>query len=123
MRLKDLFLLHKIRASLHVTTKLISCIIVRTKNVGSVTNILNTVTHILGGSILIPTEYKSGHDRLGQYLLWKICPHYQIKIAANYYKHHEESFVREADITVLWVSFHQHRLNNRSKSLGHYYQR
>lgn len=45
----------------------------------------------------MPNKYKNHHDSLGQYLHWKICHHYWIKTAANWYGRHLE-FVLEGRV-------------------------
>ena len=50
-----------------------------------------TIDHLVSGcSILTPGEYKNRHDRVGQYLHWKICNHFSIKAQSEWYKHHPE---------------------------------
>ena len=47
-----------------------------------------TIDHLVSGcSILTPTEYKNRHDRVGQYLHWKICKHYKTPHAEKWYEH------------------------------------
>ena len=39
-----------------------------------------TIDHlILGCTILAPNEYTNRHNRVGQYIHWKICNHYNIE--------------------------------------------
>ena len=52
---------------------------------------LETIDHLVSGcSALTPSEYKYRHDRVGQYLHWKICRHYSISTPAKWYEHHSE---------------------------------
>lgn len=39
-------------------------------------------------SVLVPNEYKIRHDKISQYLHWKIGNHYQIQTPTNWYEHH-----------------------------------
>ena len=50
---------------------------------------IETIDHITSGySKLATTEYVSRHDRIGQYLHWNICCHYEIPDPNNWYEHH-----------------------------------
>ena len=52
---------------------------------------LETIDYLVSGcSVLMPNEYKNGHDRVGQYLLWKLWIHYSISTLSNWYEHHHE---------------------------------
>lgn len=62
-----------------------------------------TIDHLVSGcSILTPGEYKNRHDRVGQYLHWKICRHFSINTKDNWYEHHPEPVTEGQDVTILW---------------------
>ena len=64
---------------------------------------LETVDHLVSGcSVLAPKEYKSRHDRVGQYLQWRICKYYLISTTANWYEHHPEPVTEGKDVSILW---------------------
>ena len=52
--------------------------------------------------MLAPTEYKARHDRVGQYLHWKICRHYKIQTVEEWYKHQPEPVTEGPHTTILW---------------------
>ena len=55
-----------------------------------------------GCTVLAPVEYKSRHDRVGQYLHWKICRHYQIPTEEKWYKHKPDPVTEGQNATILW---------------------
>ena len=57
---------------------------------------------MFGCSILTPNEYKNRHDRVGQYLHWKICRHYSISTPSNWYEHHPDPVTEGKDVSILW---------------------
>ena len=62
-----------------------------------------TIDHLVSGcSILTPGEYKNRHDRVGQYLHWKICKHFSVDTNTNWYEHHPEPVTEGQDFTILW---------------------
>ena len=64
---------------------------------------VETIDHIVAGcSILAATEYKMRHDRIGQYLHWTICKHYDAPFARNWYEHHPEPVIEAESVTILW---------------------
>ena len=50
----------------------------------------------------MPNEYKNRHNRVGQYLHWKICKHFSIGTQGNWYEHHPEPVTEGKDTVVLW---------------------
>ena len=45
-----------------------------------------TVGHIVYGCpVMTPNEYLQRHNRVGQYIHWKICQHYNTPYAKNWY--------------------------------------
>ena len=70
-------------------------------NVGS--NYAKTVDHLVSGCpVLAPNKYKNRHDRVGQYLHWKICKSYKIETCEHWYKHKPQPVVEGDNITLLW---------------------
>ena len=62
-----------------------------------------TIDHLISGCpVLTPNEYKNRHDRVGQYLHWKICKQYKISMPAHWYEHHPEPVVEGTNVTILW---------------------
>ena len=62
-----------------------------------------TIDHIVAGcSVLAATEYKSRHDRIGQYFHWTICKYYEAPYARNWYEHHPEPVTEGDQVTILW---------------------
>ena len=62
-----------------------------------------TVDHIISGCpVLAPKEYMDRHDKIGQYIHWKLCQHYNFPCAEQWYNHHPEKVVQDKDITILW---------------------
>ena len=62
-----------------------------------------TIDHIVSGCpVLAPTEYRDRHDKVGKYLHWKICRHYQIATADRWYEHQPDPVSEGKDVTVLW---------------------
>ena len=57
---------------------------------------------IAGCPVLAPNEYKNHHDRVGQYLHWKLCKHYQSPVPSNWFEHHPRAVVEGANVTILW---------------------
>ena len=64
---------------------------------------VETIVHLVAGClILAPKEYKDRHDKLGQYLHWRICQHYNASHAEHWYEHHPEPVTKGNDATILW---------------------
>lgn len=64
---------------------------------------VETVDHIVSGcSKLANTEYTIRHDRLGQYLHWNICKHYNIATPQHWYEHHPQTVTEGENVTILW---------------------
>ena len=62
-----------------------------------------TIDHLVSGcSILTPTEYKNKHNRVGQYLHWKVCKHYKTPHAEKWCEHKTPPVVEEENTTILW---------------------
>ena len=66
-------------------------------------NYTETVDHLASGcSVLAPNEYKNRHDRVGQYLHWKICKTYKIESYEHWYEHKPQPVVEGDNVTLLW---------------------
>ena len=62
-----------------------------------------TIDHLVSGcSFLTSNEYKNRHDRVGQYLQWKICKHYNTPHADKWYEHKTPPVVEGENTTILW---------------------
>ena len=62
-----------------------------------------TIDHLISGcSILAPKEYTERHDRIGQYIHWKICRHYSIETSDRWYEHKPIPVIETANVTILW---------------------
>jgi len=70
-----------------------------------------TIDHLVSGcSILAPNEYKNRHDRVGQYIHWKVCKHYDIETTEKWYEHKPAPVVENKTVTLLWdFSIHTDR--------------
>ena len=62
-----------------------------------------TIDHLVSGCPIIrPTEYKNRHDRVGHYIHWKICQHFNVKCEKNWYEHKPKPVVETKNATILW---------------------
>ena len=58
--------------------------------------------HLVSGCPLITTnEYLQRHDRVGQYIYWKIYQHYNAPYAKNWYEHTPQKVVETESATIL----------------------
>ena len=56
---------------------------------------LETIDHLISGcSFLTPGEYKRRHDRVGQYLHWRICNHFKVS-TSQLTRHCPKGFARQ----------------------------
>ena len=66
--------------------------------------------------ILASKEYKAPHDRLGQYIHWNVCKHYNIKVPEKWYEHHPVEVTNGKDVTILWdFTVHTDRTTTANK--------
>ena len=66
---------------------------------------IETIDHLVAGCpILAPKEYKERHDKVGQYLHWRICQRINAQHAEHWYEHHPEPVTEGNDATILWDS-------------------
>eukprot|EP00795_Rhopilema_esculentum_P016353 gene16353-biopygen5591 len=64
---------------------------------------VETIDHLVSGcSVLTPNEYKYRHDRIGQYLHWKILNHFSLETKSNWYEHHPKPVTEGKNVTILW---------------------
>ena len=64
---------------------------------------VETIDHLVSGcSILTPRGYKTRHDRVGQYLHWKIFNHFLLDTTKNWYEHKPEAVTKGPGFTTLW---------------------
>ena len=62
-----------------------------------------TTDHLISGcNILAPNEYKNRYNRVGQYVHWKICKHYNIDTTDKWYGHKPLPVVDASNVTILW---------------------
>ena len=60
------------------------------------------VVHLVSGCpIMTPNEYLQRHDRVGQYLHWKICQHYNEPYAKNWYEYKPQKAAEIESATIL----------------------
>ena len=71
-----------------------------TKNVDK---LHETVDHLVSRCpIMTLYEYLQWHDRVGQYIPWKVCQHYNAPYAKNWYQHKPQKVVETERATILW---------------------
>ena len=62
-----------------------------------------TIDHLISGCpTLAPNEYLNRHNRVGQYLHWKICKQYGSQNANNWYEHQPEAVTETDNVSILW---------------------
>ena len=62
-----------------------------------------TIDHLISGcTILAPNEYTNRHNRVGQYIHWKICNHYNIETPNKLCEHKPLPVVVTPEVTILW---------------------
>ena len=62
-----------------------------------------SVDHLISGcTILAPNQYTNRHNRVGQYIHWKICNHYNIETPNKWYEHKPLPVVDTPEVTILW---------------------
>ena len=70
-----------------------------------------TIDHLVSGcSVLAPNEYMNRHNRVGQYIHWKVCKHFEIETTEKWYEHKPEPVIENKNVTILWdFSIHTDR--------------
>ena len=62
-----------------------------------------TTDHLVSGCpMLAPTEYLSGHNRLGQYIHWCLCEILDLPHESNCWKHKPLKVMENKNATILW---------------------
>ncbi len=62
-----------------------------------------TINHIVSGCpTLAKKEYIYRHDRVGTFIHWKLCQHYEIPTEDRWYKHTPEKVTENDKATILW---------------------
>jgi hypothetical protein len=62
-----------------------------------------TVDHLISGCpMLANTEYTQRHNKVGQYIHWKICQHFQLPTTGKWYEHHPSTVCENEKVSVLW---------------------
>ena len=76
-----------------------------------------TVDHLVSGCpIMTPNEYLQRHDRMGQYIHWKICQHCNAPYAKNWSEHKAQKVVETESAKILWdFSIHTNRTIHANK--------
>ena len=67
-------------------------------------NNIETVDHFVSGCPVLATKkkYKNRHDRVGQYLHWKIFKSCKIETWEHWYEHKPQPVVEGDNVTLLW---------------------
>ena len=66
-------------------------------------NQVESISHIISGcSILAPTEYAKRHNRVANYIHWKIFKHFEIDTKSKYYKLQPQNVINMRKGTILW---------------------
>ena len=64
-------------------------------------NYIETADHLVSGCpVLVSNEFKNRHDRVGQYLHWKICKSYKIETCEHWYEHKPQPVVEGDNVTL-----------------------
>ena len=62
-----------------------------------------TVDHLVAGCpMLARQEYLTRHNRVAQYVHWKICNHYGFKTSPKWYEHETPPVVENNEAAILW---------------------
>ena len=62
-----------------------------------------TIDHLISQcAILAQNEYTNRHNRVGQYIHWEICNHYDIETRDKWYEHKPLPVVDTPKATILW---------------------
>ena len=57
---------------------------------------------VCGCTVWAKTEFKERHDKVRQYIHWKICQYYGLPSADNWYTHKPEPVIENENVTILW---------------------
>ena len=62
-----------------------------------------TIDHLVSGCpMLAPTEYLNWHDRLGQYIHWRLCKNFCLPHERNWWEHKPPKVIENKNATILW---------------------
>ena len=62
-----------------------------------------TIDHLISGcTILAPNEYTNRHNRVGQYIQWEICDHFDIETPYKWYEYKPLPVADTPKVTILW---------------------
>ena len=62
-----------------------------------------TIDHLISGRpTLAQNKYLNRHNRVAQYLYWKISKHYGAQHDENWYEHQPEAFTETDNVTISW---------------------
>ena len=62
-----------------------------------------TIDHLISGcSTLAKKEYITRHNKVAQYVHWKICRHYGMKVSNAWYNHETAPVAENEQATILW---------------------
>ena len=66
----------------------------QTQNVDAAINLMKTIDHILSACpVLAPTEFTDRHNKVGQYIHWMLCKHYELPHEDAWWKHQPKDTV------------------------------
>ena len=64
---------------------------------------LETIDHLVSGcSTLAKSEYIIRHNKVAQYIHWKVCQHYDMEVNSKWYEHQTEPVTENSKATILW---------------------
>ena len=62
-----------------------------------------TIDHLVSGCpTLAKSEYIVRHNKVAQYIHWKVCQHYGIKASNRWYEHETPPVTENEKVTILW---------------------
>ena len=62
-----------------------------------------TIDHLVSGCpTLARKEYIERHNKVAQYVHWKLCKHYQLEASDQWYEHQTPPVIENEKITILW---------------------
>jgi hypothetical protein len=64
---------------------------------------VETIDHLISGCpILAKSEYLTRHNKVGQYIHWKLCNYYGLTTSKTWYDHKTAPVVENEKVTILW---------------------
>ena len=62
-----------------------------------------TINHLVSGCpTLAINEYMIRHNKVAQYIHWKVCQHYELRVADHWYEHQAMPVTENNKVTILW---------------------